>query len=472
MPVTTKPSPSRVGKNQDRTVDVTDENLNRRVFDIITKDCHSPYENDPRRPKPSEEGRRPFYYRRSSAFNNLPLIASSFDNKSNTSTEATQAFIAPYNNGFVDGLIRAFNQDLHLVIRPDDVWQATISQFSLFVNGHAQRLRHLFVSHEGKRTLTVDFTPFDLSDLNLGKVALEFASSIQENVLDAELRQWMLPGFSTTTDHDNAVAAFGMMGALQKYFDYHIMCGCGLPSVTLLGERADWAELARRVEKLPQYGEECARWADLLRPVMRHMLLTFDMPESQEVKDFWLRAVHEAGIEGSGRGIRTLSGWITAFAYFQENGNVTKDYDEEYLRTVSMSPYGGYPPPVEERKRLSLDGVSYPLMGRRSIPRSVVVLPMKIQDLKARLTRFTTVISGSVGMFLSEDSMTTQPLSAWWVVQEFEEAIEAQSQLKPGSSIAGSTTEGNSETSSELWEKSEDSNEEDSDVEFDEYALP
>ncbi|RYO89292.1 hypothetical protein DL766_000929 [Monosporascus sp. MC13-8B] len=471
MPVTTKPSPSRVGKNQDRTVDVTDENLSRRVFDIVTEDCHSPYENDPRWPKLPEGGRRPFHYR-SSAFKDLPFIASSFDNKSSTSTEATRGFIAPYENGFVDGLIRAFNQDLHLVVRPDDVWQAIISQFSLFVNGHAERLRHLFVSHEGRRTLTADLAPFDLSDIDLGKMALEFASIIQANVVDAEMRQWMLPGFSTTTDHDKAVAAFGMMGALQKYFEYHMLCGCGLPSVTLLGERADWAELARRVEKLPRYGEECARWAELLRPVMRHMLLTFDVPESQEVKDFWLRAVHEAGIEGSGWGIRTLSGWITAFAYFQENGNVTKDFDEEYLRTASMPPYGGYSPSVEERKRLILDGVSYPLMGRRCIPRSVVVLPMTIRDLKTRVDRFTTVIAGSVGMSVSADSTTTQPVSAWWVVQEFEEAIEAKAQLKPGSSVAGSTTEGNSETSSELWKNFEDSNGEDTDVEFDECALP
>lgn len=30
--------------------------------------------------------------------------------------------LVPYNNGFVNGMIRAFQQDLHLVLRADDMW--------------------------------------------------------------------------------------------------------------------------------------------------------------------------------------------------------------------------------------------------------------------------------------------------------------------------------------------------------------
>lgn len=472
MPVVTRPSPSHVGKNTDRAINVTEQGLDRFVFNTITEDCHSPYENDPRRPNaPDGSGHKPSYLCRN-VFENLPLIASSLQEKSLNNTDSTQKSIAPYKNGFVDGVIRAFNQDLHLVIRPDDVWQAIISQFSLFVNGNAERLRHLFVNHEGKRTLTVDLSPFNLSQIDLGKVALEFASSIHDNVVDPELRQWMLPKFSTTTSDDKAVAAFSMMGALQNYFDYHMLCGCGLPSVTLEGEREDWAELARRVEKLPQYGEECVRWAELLRPVMSHMLLTFDKPESQEVKDFWLRAVHEAGVEGSGWGILTLSGWITAFAFFQEKGTVTRDFDEDYLREASKPLFGNYKVPEVDRKRLILDGVSYPLMGLRQIPRSVVILPMTIRDLKARVDIFTTVVAGSVGTLVSADGTTMEPTSAWWVVQEFEQAIEDPRSLGLGGSVAGSSTEDASEASSQAWKTMESLDEGDSDVEFDDSALP
>ncbi|UKZ80014.1 hypothetical protein TrVFT333_007778 [Trichoderma virens FT-333] len=369
MPVTTRPSPSKVGKNQDR--------------EIV-----------------SSTGRI-----RSTGFGDFPIIASSVDPKS-----TTENIVSVYgNNGFVDGLIRAFNQDLHLVIRPDDVWQAILSQFSLFVNGNAERLRHMFVAHEGKRELTVEL--MSLSQLAFSKVAQEFASVIQENVVDAELREWMIPDFSTTTSHDKAVAAFGMMGAMQQYFSYKIMIGCGLPSVTLLGTRHDWEMLASRVSKLDKYGEECKHWAGLLKPIMNYMLRTFDEPDSQEVKDFWLRVAYEAGSAGSAGSTLTLSGWITAFAYFKEDGAVTMNLKEEDFWDCQEV----------DRRRLILDGVSYPLIRPGDIPRGLVVLPVTIVD--SNMQKFATVVSGTIGMSISENGTTSQPVSAWWIVQEFEEPI-------------------------------------------------
>ncbi|KJZ76108.1 hypothetical protein HIM_04564 [Hirsutella minnesotensis 3608] len=92
------------------------------------------------------------------------------------------------------------------------------------------------------------------------------------------------------------------------------MCGCGLPSVTLLGARGEWEEIEGRLEKLAQYGSEPAQWAELLRPIIKHMLMTFDDLDSELVKQLWLQVAQQEGSEGSGQGIETLSGWIAAFA--------------------------------------------------------------------------------------------------------------------------------------------------------------
>ncbi|KAI2622393.1 hypothetical protein GGR54DRAFT_61711 [Hypoxylon sp. NC1633] len=405
MPVTTRPSPSKVGKNQDYEIDPD----SRIIFDLFTSQSNSPYERDPRRPQ-----QLPMR-----GFGESPLIAYSIGPQSTTGTESTKKAITVYSNGFVAGVIRAFNQDLHLIIRPDDVWQAILSQFTLFVNGNAERLRHMFVTHEGKRELTIDLTPMTLSELDLGKVAQEVTSMIQDNVVDAELRQWMIPDFSTTTDHDKAVAAFTMMGAMQKYFKYEMWGGCGLPSVTLLGTRYDWEMLANRVNKLHKYGKECQHWASLLKPVMRYMLRTFDEPDSQEVKDFWLRVAYKAGKDDYQDGVETLSGWITAFAYFEGDGKVTKDYEEENIR-----PKDG----ELDRKRLTLDGVLYPLIKARSVTKSLVLLPIKIIDMEAGVQKFATAVSGSIGMSISESGTTAQPASAWWVVQEFEESLNIRAE--------------------------------------------
>ena len=42
---------------------------------------------------------------------------------------------------WVDGIIRAFQQDLHLTIRPDDVWLAILTQFSFYVNNIEEPFR-------------------------------------------------------------------------------------------------------------------------------------------------------------------------------------------------------------------------------------------------------------------------------------------------------------------------------------------
>lgn len=111
-----------------------------------------------------------------------------------------------------------------------------------------------------------------------------------------------------------------MMGTLKRYFEYVVGSGCGLPSVTLLGDRQDWEEILHRLAKLAHYGSEPAQWADRLRPVLKTMLLTFDEPESEQVKQFWLHVVQEEGQAGSGRGNETLSGWITAFTFWDQDG--------------------------------------------------------------------------------------------------------------------------------------------------------
>jgi hypothetical protein len=50
----------------------------------------------------------------------------------------------------VNGTIRAFQQDLHLVLRPDDVWLAITMQFRFYVAGHAEEMRSKLVKHAGK----------------------------------------------------------------------------------------------------------------------------------------------------------------------------------------------------------------------------------------------------------------------------------------------------------------------------------
>jgi hypothetical protein len=126
---------------------------------------------------------------------------------------------------------------------------------------------------------------------------LSSGKKIEENILDPSLREWFMPAFSTTTKSDQATASIIMMSAMQKYFSYEGAITCGLPSVQLQGRKEDWEKMLGRLERLKSFGEEPTRWYELLKPVFKMFVKTFDAPESEEIKDFWQKIAHYSGGE-------------------------------------------------------------------------------------------------------------------------------------------------------------------------------
>lgn len=118
---------------------------------------------------------------------------------------------------------------------------------------------------------------------------------IAENVKDPSLREWIIPSFTTTTELDRAVAAIMMMATMQNHFTYSCSILCGLPSVTLLGEKSDWEDLAKRAERLVTFGEQPKQWYTLLEPVLARFVTSFDTPEAEETNDFWQKISHYSG---------------------------------------------------------------------------------------------------------------------------------------------------------------------------------
>jgi hypothetical protein len=229
--------------------------------------------------------------------------------------------LVPKANGFVHTVIDAYNGHHALVLRPDDVWLCILTQFSLFVNGpgRAEALRSVFVAHEGKRELVV-IAPGDRYTVDFGNMATTMTNLIQENVVDPKLRAWIIPDFGTTIQNDVVAASVVMMATFRAYFAYKFVLRCGIPSVTLLGERSDWEGVLVRIEKLREYGAECQAWYGLLQPVIRRFVLAFDADygSSEENRDFWQRVAH---FSGGGSGPTFLSGWITAFCVFDNEGH-------------------------------------------------------------------------------------------------------------------------------------------------------
>jgi hypothetical protein len=314
-------------------------------------------------------------------------------------------------NGFAHTVIRAWQQDLHLRLRPDDVWLAILAQFSFFVNGNAEALRPIFVAHEGQTKLVVDARPDTIETINVGAIAQQLAWMVKQKLKDPGIATTLLPEFTTTTPHDRATAAMVFLGTMQEYFGYGIRMGCSFPSVTLLGERSDWADMLERVAWFGTIDhDDATEWTTRLTKVLEYMVGSFDRPEHTDVRDFWNHAVHEAG-NGSSGGMVTLSGWLTAFCWWGCDGKRVQTYsDQELVRFSRLRGPDGY-------RRLTLDGVEFPVIERKTVPTGIVRVPLTLHQ-EGLAERKATVVVGSIGMQVikEDDETVVQPASGWWML--------------------------------------------------------
>ncbi|KAM5540277.1 hypothetical protein V8D89_006096, partial [Ganoderma adspersum] len=229
--------------------------------------------------------------------------------------------LKPQRNGFVHTVVEAYGQHHNLRIRPDDVWIAILSQLSFYVNKHAEELRKYFVFqhfvvHRGKKELRVEAVGSRYT-VNFGCMAVQMSRQIHENirtlVIDKTLVEWVLPDFTTSTPQDTTICSVLLMLTLQKYFAYSFHITCGLPSVTLEGEKADWERLYDRFNRLLELGTEPEQWAAMLHPILHQFVDAFD--GNLDVT-FWEHVVNRNRMCGHDG----LSGWITAFCVWDVHG--------------------------------------------------------------------------------------------------------------------------------------------------------
>ena len=344
-------------------------------------------------------------------------------------------------NGFVHGAIEAYNNHHNLVIRPEDIWLAILIQLTLFINANSELLRSKFVAFKGKKEFDIEFGTSRWS-CDYAEYARITSLMLEDSIVDKELRVWMMPAFSTTTEADIAVASIVMMGAMKKYFGYTMRMACGLPSVTLLGERSDWEKILSRLEKLKDFGDEPAQWYKLLHPIVSRFVLSFDGPESPEILDFWNRIAHH---DRGGSGPSYYSGWITAFCFWDDDGkSLYKLQDFSGFRSTldkltpqeKLAQWQKWHPEKQFRLEqldwelmrypvLILDGVQYHRVEDDKVPPGYVTVEVHVDDNGDEFEAL--LIAGSVGVRTSSSGNkaidgvsvldTLQAESGWWMIE-------------------------------------------------------
>jgi hypothetical protein len=203
---------------------------------------------------------------------------------------------------------------------------------------------------------------------------------IHENLIDPEVRNWILPNFTTTTEDDFITCGVVLMSSLKKYFTYTERISCGIPFVTLMGSVEDWEKLRVKAQRLKNY--ELTNWVEILDPILVQFI---EAKKGNQNDDFWSQMVNHLG--GMASGPTYTSGWISAFSVFNADGKWQAE----------SSHYGK---PSE-----------WPLIDIQDIPLGVVEVDVLIDDNGLHFN--STLFAGHMATQVLDDGFTIQPKSGW-----------------------------------------------------------
>ena len=220
----------------------------------------------------------------------------------------------PLNNGFISAIHTAFSLHYPLVLTPDSLWLAIAQGFAKHVNMNSEGLRKRFVQHEGKKTIEIRNDKFvkGSSDNNWEQAFDQFSEGIREEVGD-EVHGHLTPTFSTTGPVERAAAQIVLMNCFQDYFNYQMVCICGIPEITLEGTVEDWSKLRDKAMALGQY--DLQWWTSHLQPILDQFV---DAASGKVDHDFWssIYKLEQA------YGCYIVNGWVVdLFPYIREKIN-------------------------------------------------------------------------------------------------------------------------------------------------------
>jgi hypothetical protein len=200
-----------------------------------------------------------------------------------------------------------------------------------------------------------------------------------------------------TTSPYNAKTLF-----LISYIGYTFQLRCGIPSVTLEGEKSDWERLLARLDKLDSFGEEPKTWAAMLRPMLTRFVRAFD---GEPDIDFWSRVCH---YYPQFSGPTYLSGWITAFCVWSSKGKWQGPpiSDSKPSRTISLLSGETVP-------GLVLDKVTYPVIESGNIPVGFCEVDVKLDDNGVIFP--SMMVSGHLAFSMEGEKDTIRPLPSWFM---------------------------------------------------------
>jgi len=300
-------------------------------------------------------------------------------------------------NPLVNGIHLAFEQHRPVVLSPDMLWITILQGLSQHIRNNSEHFRHKLVAHQGKLTLKVSLPDFieGSPENDWEGILAQFSAAIKDNVSANYDR--LIADFSTTGPLERAVCDVTLMDMFSPFFEYLALSGCGIPTITLEGEQADWTRLKQKVEYLSEF--ELDWWLEDLRIITEQFARA---ARGQVDRGFW-QGMYKVR---NGYGDVRINGWIARlFPYI-------KCWNTETFTVVN--PLLGTPydlPPGSENDD------SIPEVSSNRLPSGLATAVVTTLDLRTSARKEVNFIGGFVGVEQVDGTMAIRPKLGWAVAE-------------------------------------------------------
>ncbi|CAF0772546.1 unnamed protein product [Adineta steineri] len=231
-------------------------------------------------------------------------IRGAIDYVSDTSYAGGHAIFRAYLN--------AYSSHEDIVLSPDDLWLIITIYFAKYVNDNAEKLRHLFVNHEGKIKLTIEQMQPD-PDWNafLDSMRMKIGENVKNDIVSL-----LTANYSTTGKVESLLSCATIMNIFKKYFDYGLaMTCCGILKVHFMGTIDDWLLLRQKTEQLQTFTTPDDEFSTYVKGLLTVLDQLIDTYRGKVDNEFWDKIFNVEHV-GHGSGSWTkLTGWFLQLCY-------------------------------------------------------------------------------------------------------------------------------------------------------------
>ncbi|PSB54975.1 DUF4419 domain-containing protein [Chamaesiphon polymorphus] len=297
----------------------------------------------------------------------------------------------------------AFSEHRPLVLTPDIIWLTIAQGVAQHINNNAEELRANFVSHQGKDKLVAEIDILPTLPTQWAEIIEQWTLLLRERV-GADVYRLMECNFSTTTSITHIASHVVMMDAFQQYFDYVVLCVCGIPEISLLGTVADWQSIYDRVASLSRYN--LGWWTARLLPICQEFINT---AAGKPDRDFWQCIYKPQAVYA----VDYMTGWLTDLFPYLRDGITKAPTVRNHVLALDRCKL---PTRDNEEDIIALFGVPADGIALTALPMGISQVGFKLVDRSA--DRSTTLdlelIAGFIGVH-QDLQRILQPEIGWGV---------------------------------------------------------